>query len=302
MPAAAKHILLLTLIAAAIPAVATGQEMNCSVTIDDRQVSGSGHDHLQDLGPELTRYIKENRWTDDFYEPHERIHCQMQVVLTGSNSQYDYSSEVIISLRRPIYNAVQETATILLRDASWHFNYMPGRSILRDNLQFDDLASFVDFYVYVMLGYDYDSFSELGGTRWFQEALDIVELAQTSQTAGWGRISGAQRNRYGLITDLTSFTYEEVRRAVWIYHYQGLDRLTEEPQEAYISIVDAIRLIRENRQRVNRTWLFDLFFETKYNELVSVFQGASDVRRMEAYYLLTEADPGHTGTYEVLRY
>jgi hypothetical protein len=286
---------------AAIPYTLNAQEFNCEVTINDRQISGTSYDYISELAPALERYINEYRWTNDRFENHERIRCRIQIVLNDVDSQFNYEAEVLFNIRRPVYNTMQETASIILIDNSWVFNYPRGRSLIHDDLQFDNLTSFIDFYVHVMLGFDYDSFSELGGSRFFSRALDILELGQGANAPGWGRSIGSQRNRYGLITDLNNPGYEDLRRGYYQYHRLGLDQFTISQQDAREEVLEAIDLIRENKRRASRNYLFDLFFDTKYNEIVSLFQDAESQTRLQAYNLLRDADPGHSGSYESLR-
>ena len=280
---------------------AAAQEFNCQVTVNDRQISGSAYDYISELERELERYINENRWTDDRFEEHERIRCQVQVVLTSANEQFDYSAEVFFSVRRPIYNTLQESSAVILSDNNWQFSYPRNKNILKDELQFDNLASFVDFYLYVILGYDYDSFSELGGTEYFNKAQDIFELARNSSAPGWGRSIGSQRNRFGLINDLTNPNYRDLRRAIYRYHRLGLDQFTIDSDQSIEEVIGSIRMIRDNKRVASNNYLFDIFFDAKYNEIVALLQTADIQTRLEAYNLLRETDPSHSSAYEGLQ-
>lgn len=284
----------------AIPYSLIAQEFNCEVSINDRQISGTSYNYVAELGPAMERYINENRWTDDRYEMNERIRCRIQVVLMDVDNQFNYTAEVIFSMRRPVYNTMQETSSIVLSDNNWVFNYPRNKSMIQDDLQFDDLTSFIDLYLFVMLGFDYDSFSELGGSRHFAKALDILELGQMSNTTGWGRTIGSQRNRYGLITDLNNPGYEDLRRSYYQYHRLGLDQFTINQENAREEVLEAIDRIRENKRRASRNYLFDIFFDTKYNEIVSLFQDADAQKRLQAYNLLRDTDPSHSSVYERL--
>src|SRR5690625_5468000 len=128
----------------------------------------------------------------------------MQIVLTGVDSDFYFRAEVVMSVCRPIYNTTQLTVLFIITDNYWRSHYPRNKSLLHDDLQFDTLSSFLDFYVNIMLAYDYDTFSELGGTPFLNRAQNIFDLGQNSGSQGWGRSIGAQRNRYGLITDLSN--------------------------------------------------------------------------------------------------
>lgn len=283
------------------PALSLAQEFDCDVSINDRQISGTSYDYVSELETALENYINGYRWTNDRYQDHERIRCSWQIVLTGVDDNFNYSAEIALTVRRPIYNTNQESLAILYSDNNWRFYYPQNKNLVHDELQFDDLTSFVDFYVYVILGYDYDSFSELGGTQYYSEAQSVFEIGQNSGSQGWGRSIGAQRNRYGLINDITSPAYEDFRRAIYQYHRIGLDQFTTQPDEARNQVLEALELIRENKQLTNNNYLFDIFFSAKYTEIVAIFRDADVEMRTRAYNILSDVDPAHTSEYEKLQ-
>ncbi|MDZ7718092.1 MAG: DUF4835 family protein [Balneolaceae bacterium] len=295
------RILIFSLFGLILPSVGVAQEFQCDVSLNTRQISGTSYDYISELETALENYINDYRWTNDRYQDHERIRCSFQIVLTGVDNNFNYTAEIALSVRRPIYNTNQESLAILLSDNNWRFHYPQNNNLIHDDLQFDDLTSFVDFYVYVMLGYDYDTFSELGGTRYYSQAQSIFEIGQNSGSQGWGRSIGAQRNRYGLINDITSPAYEEFRKAIYRYHRLGLDQFTTQPEEARNQVLEALEMIQENKQLTNNNYLFDIFFSAKYTEIVAIFRDADAQMRTRAYNILRDVDPAHTSEYENLQ-
>ncbi len=70
---------------------AVAQEFNCTVNINDEQLEGTSYDYIkQSLANELTAYINDFRWTETEVLEHERINCQISVVLTSANTNYTY--------------------------------------------------------------------------------------------------------------------------------------------------------------------------------------------------------------------
>lgn len=279
----------------------SAQEFDCEVNLNARQISGSAYDYLPELTSDIENYINSYRWTNDTYQEHERIQCSMQIVLTGVDSDFNYTAEVVLSARRPIYNTIQQTVQLLITDNNWRFHYPRNKSLLHDDLQFDTLNSFLDFYANIMLAYDYDTFAELGGTSYLNRAQNIFDLGQNAGSQGWGRSIGAQRNRFGLINDLSNPAYEDLRRASYIYHRLALDRFTTTPNQARQSALEALNLIRDAKRVTSNNYLFDLFFGSKYTEIVAMFRGAPAEQRTEAYTLLREADPANSSEYEKLQ-
>ena len=173
--------------------------------------------------------------------------------------------------------------------------------MVHDELQFDALTTLLDFYAYIIIGYDYDSFSELGGSPYFSEAQNLVSLAQTSPSAGWQRSSTVPRNRAQLIADLLNPNYERLRRAFYMYHRQGLDLFLEDPDQARKNIAEALEMIQNTKRQTTNNLLFDTFFDAKYRELVSLFEDAPTEQRLQVYNLLAEIDPSHLTEYSKLQ-
>ena len=270
------------------------------MTVNDRQISGSSTEYVSELAPAVERYLNENRWTNDRYEEHERIRCNIQILLTDVDGNSNFTAEAVISASRPIYNTNRQTTLMVINDSAWRFNYSRNKNLIFDDLQFDDLTSFLDFYAYIILGYDYDSFSELGGSSHFNSALSIFEIAQNTGAQGWGRSIGAQRNRFGLINDLTNPSYRDLRSAYYRYHRLGLDQFTQQEELARNEIIEALDLIRENKRVTSNNYLFDLFFSTKYLEIVASLRDASPSTRTAAYNILRDVDPANTSEYRRL--
>lgn len=284
------------------PGQTFAQEFSCSVNINDEQLDGTSYDYVkQTLATELTAYINEYRWTETEVLEHERINCQISIVLTGASTDYTYSAEAVISARRPIYGTMQETTSIILSDQAWQFSYPEGRSLVHDELSFEALTGFVDYYAYLMLGFDFDSFAELGGNEYFAKAQDVVDLAQSSSAIGWARSSNNRRNRFTLVADMMNSSYDDLRRAYYQYHREALDGFTRNPDQARQAALEALELIQTTKRRSTSNFLFDLFFDSKSREIAALFADAESPTRLAAYTILSETDQAHLSDYENLQ-
>ena len=278
------------------------QEFSCSVSINDEQLEGTSYDYVKNtLATELTAYINDFRWTETEVLEHESINCQISVVLTSASTDYTYSAEAVISARRPIYGTMQETTSIILNDQAWQFSYPEGRSLVHDELSFEALTGFIDYYAYLMLGYDFDSFAKLGGSDYFAKAQDVVDLAQSSNAIGWTRSSNNRRNRFTLVADLMNPSYDDLRQAYYIYHRKALDGFTQNPDKAREAALEALKLIQTTKRRSTSNFLFDLFFDSKYREIAALFNDAESLVRLGAYTILSETDQAHLSDYENLQ-
>lgn len=277
------------------------QELNVQVTVDQSQVSSSSLNYLDNFPVEIESYFNEHDWIDAGFQEQERINAELQIVLLSVDDNYNFQANVVVRTQRPIYNTMRQTTVLLFNDDSWSFSYTPNRALVHDELQFDSITTLFDFYAYVILGFDFDTFSELGGTPYFTEAQNIVSLAQTTSSPGWSRGGTSRRGRAQLVTELLNPTYQDYRRALYIYHRHGLDQFTSNPGQARQRVLEALGLIRDTQRSATNDFLFDTFFNAKYRELVSIFEDASTEVRLDAYNLLSEMDQSHLSEYSKLQ-
>jgi hypothetical protein len=276
------------------PSEGWAQELNCRVNVDYSSLSGSDFDHLSDLESRIEDYLNDHQWTDDRFQPMERINCNLELAFVEAQGLDNFTVRTTIVSRRPIYGTPQATTVFQHMDQQWQFIYAENQSITHDLNRFDGIASFLDFYAYVILGFDYDTFSERGGTDYFEEARKIAELAQ-SQGPGW---ASGNRSRETLIENILDPTMQPLREAYFQYHFEGLDHFTQETESARQSILGAIQTINELINQGSRNYYVDLFFSSKYEELAAIFQEGD--QRMQAVQILLESDPSHSSTYNSL--
>lgn len=162
----------------------SAQEFDVEVTLDDSQVTSASLNYLDNFPSEIEAYFNEYDWIDASFQEFERIHAELQIVLLSVDDNYNFQANLVVRAQRPIFNTMQQTTVFLFNDDSWGFNYTPNRALVHDELQFDAITTLLDFYAYVMLGFDFDSFSELGGTPYYSEAQNILALAQTTSSPG----------------------------------------------------------------------------------------------------------------------
>ncbi len=279
---------------------ARAQELDCTVSLDMSQVNSSNVDYLNNLKPAIESYINDYHWTSDKFQDYERIKFNIQVIINQVDNNYNVKATLVLQSQRPIYNTVSQTPILVLSD-DWNFSYRPNRSIVHDEFQYDDIASMLDYYSYLVLGFDYDSFSLMGGTPYFTKAQKVVDLAQgVGAGGGWSSSSGP-RSRYTLITNLLNPNYAGIRKYNYIYHRKGLDMFTINAEKARENILQALNILYQTQQNTTENYPFDLIFNTKYKEYVSVFHDAKVDQRLEVYRLLTKMDTGHITEYDKLK-
>jgi hypothetical protein len=278
------------------------QEIKANVTLDKSQLTGAtGINYVDDIKSVIERYINEHKWTSDTYREEERIVMNIQISLLSIDGSSNFETALIVTAERPIYNSTSQSMLFQFSEPSWRFNYTPNRTLLNDPLQYDDFATMLDYYVMLALGYDGDSFAELGGSPYFRRAQNIVDVASAAGGTGWSSSTSTLKNRYFLISRLNDPNYDRFRRAYYQYHRRGLDIFIDNQTVSRNNVMEALRSIYENKRQTADTFVFDMFFNAKFRELAGIFGDAEQQQRLQAYQLLSQADPSHLTEYDKLR-
>lgn len=281
----------------ALPLVA--QELNCFVSANAAQLTGGDYQFLnKQLSEELTQYLSNHNFTEERFEREERIDCNIQINFKEALTVSRFEAEVVISSTRPIYGTSQTTGLVQINGGKWVFDYVQGQPLVFDPERFESLSSTLDFFAYLILGYDFDSFGELGGTPYFEKARRIANLAQTSGSAGW-EVAGAENSRTILIEQILDARMQPIRKAFFDYHYNGLDHFLTQSDGARQSILRSLQALQLVSQEAgNRRLALENFLTVKAEEIVSVFKNTPYASRV--YGLCLEMDPARGSRYDPL--
>ncbi len=271
-------------------------QIDCDVTVNFEQVSAA-KDRLQNFERDIENYINSQKWsTDDLGG--EKIKCTMNIFFTAADGN-SYKAQAFIGSSRPIFigKNPSEKMTPMVRvfDDKWEFTYVEGQPLYRNETMYDPLTDFIDFYMFVVLGFDYDSYEKLSGTTYFRKAFTICTQAPSSAT-GWDRGSGSTYSKYALLEDLLNPTNQPFREGWYTYHFRGLDLLATRPERGYENIMVLLNAIKTLKSTSNpRGILFKNFFDTKYSELAEVMRASNITGAMQ---LLIQIDQSHQSAYE----
>ncbi len=277
------------------------QIFDVDVSLNKDQISSdSEYDYVSDLEHEIEEYVKDARWTDDSFQDFERVTMRMQIVI-NSVDDARFDANLVVTSNRPIFNTMQLSPVVLINDSNWSFEYNRGQNLIYDENRHDDLTSVIDYYANMVLGFDYDTFSPLGGSRFFRRAERIVDLAESSGASGWGGSGSSRRTRHHLVNHMLNSNYEPLRKAMYVYHRQGLDKFIESPEEARENALEAFELIDEARRNTSDNYAFDIIMDNKYREFTNFFIDASSDVRLDAYNILTDIDRSNDSEYQKLQ-
>jgi hypothetical protein len=299
-----KFLLYTTVFAAGISAHA--QELQGKVTVMAQQV-GSNVDRtvFTNLQDQLTNFITHRKWTSDVFQAQERIRCNFLLNIQSVDEDNIYKATLSVQAARPVYNSSYQTALINCQDADINFRYVHFQTLEfnENRVQGTDaltanLTAIFAYYVYIILGFDYDSFSPKGGELYFQKAQNIVNNAPESKdVSGWKSFDGV-RNRYWLAENLMNTRYNSIHDVIYSYYREGLDLMYENNETARSNILDALESLQDFNQQNPNTMVAQFFVQGKSQEYIGIFKKGDPQERSEASQVLSSIDISNTGNYK----
>jgi len=255
----------------------SSQELNCQVTVNFDQVSGSNRQVFKTLETSITEFVNQKKWTDKTVKSQERINCAINIIITKRDNN-TFEGSIQIQSTRPVFGTSYETPILNIRDNDFNFKYNEFDQLIYNPTRFDsNLISTIVFYTYIILGVDADSFALKGGETYLKEAENVTLQAQQSGLASWSNQVGVQ-NRFQIIDNLLSPGLSQFRSVIYKYHRIGLDELSGNAKIAKQNLENAIISLDRLYNKVIGNPLFRLFFDAKADEIVNLYSDGPNTR------------------------
>ena len=274
------------------------QELLVNVTVNAQGATNDANVY-KDLEANIRNYFNTTAFTQDKFEGFERIRVNMGILIQDRPSTDRFNCRATIQVYRPAYNTSYESILLFYRDDDFNFNYVPYQSLnYVENTYTDNLTAMLNFYAYLILGFDYASFSPQGGLTHFQQARDLVNQASGIATdRGWKSSENNRKNRFWLTDALLNSTYRPFQQILYKYHRQGLDQMVINPVRGRRAILESLRELQRLNRLDARVYLVRMFLDAKNSELVKVFQEASLNDKKEFVALMADIDPTNQNKY-----
>ena len=282
--------------------LASAQEINCKVTINSDQIEGSNKQVYETMKSAIEEYMNQNRWTNMTYAEHEKIECSMLLVVKAVDNNL-YACEMTLQSRRPVYGTTYTTPLLNFVDRSFNFTYQEyDRIEWQQNTFTTNLTAMLAYYCYLIIGHDQDSFQRLGGTPYFQQCEEIVNMCQSAsmegtEQKGWLAFD-SNRNRYALINNLLDEAFKKYRNYYYEYHRLGLDEMSGNVTNGRARIAEGMPVLKEAYRARPATYVINTFLDAKADELVDIFQKGKDEEKKAVYELLMDIDATRQTTYD----
>lgn len=289
-------------LSASLPA----QELAASISIQSSKVDNQVDAKLfPQLQTQLKDFINQRKWSTDVFATEEKIDCNFFITIESVVSPGVFEAKLSIVSNRPIYNAAYTTSLLNMQDANFTFKYQLAQPIEfnENRVQGSDplqanLTATLAYYIYIILGLDYDSFSAKGGVPYFEKALNIVNNApEGAGIAGWKSYDG-QRNRYIFIDNFTKSGADKIHDVIFSYYRNGLDAMFDKPEIAKGALLNALMSLQEIHEATSSSMAVPILMQGKYAEIVGIFNSADKALKKQLLTTLSSIDIANINKYK----
>jgi hypothetical protein len=282
------------------------QELNATITLQTSKVENQVDPKtFVQLQSQLKDFLNQRKWTSDAFSNEEKIDCNFYITIESIISLGVYEAKLSIVSNRPVFNSAYSTPLLNMQDANFVFKYQLSQPIEfnENRVQGADplaanLTATLAYYIYVILGLDYDSYSLQGGKAYFNKALNIVNNApEGSGITGWKSYDG-QRNRYLLIDNFTQSGFDKLHNILYSYYREGLDQLVEKPAVARAAILNSLMSMQELLEASSNTMAVPILMQGKVTEIIGIFGNADKSMKKQLITTLSAIDITNINKYK----
>ena len=282
--------------------IAQAQEINCNVRVNIQKLQTVDPAVFETLEQSIRDYMNNTTWTQEDFALEERIDVNLILTVQEEVSPTTFKASLAIQSSRPSYTSDAQTAMLNHIDQDLQFSYQQYQPLQFSANSFNDnLSSVLAFYVYIVLGLDFDSFALYGGEPYLQAAQDILNQAPQDGTfRGWRSVDG-NRNRFWMIENLLSPRVRPYREAMYNYHRFGLDVMAETPNEGRAVIAQYLDNIQDVYQNYPNSMILQLFLNAKSDEIIEIFKRGTSDEKSKTVRIMSRIDATNASEYRTIR-
>ncbi len=282
------------------------QELRARVTVMSNRVGSSVNKNVfETLKTSLNDFVNNRKWSNDNFKTNEKIDCSFLLNLESTNDPDTYKASLTIQSARPVFNAAYQSPVINFQDNDVIFKYVEFQQLTFSDTRVSgndpltaNLTAVLAYWINIILGFDYDSFSNGGGNVYFQKAQNIVNGAPEGRGInGWKAFDGT-RNRYWLAENLLNSRYNVFHDVIYDYYRKGMDKMYENEAMGRSEILRALGSLNQFNNDNPNTMILPFFFQGKTLELIKVFSKAPPQEKERAREFLQKLDVTNANKYK----
>jgi hypothetical protein len=282
------------------------QEFVCNVTINTPKIQTADPKVFKSLKTAITEFVNTRKWSEQELKPEERIELNIIITIDEEISATAFRAQMTVQAVRPVYGSNYNAVLFQHLDKDFVFSYGEFEVLdFSENAFTSNLTSIIAFYAYIALGFDGDSFSELGGEDHLQKAQNIANAVPANTFSGWkltDKVAVDGRSRHFLISNLLNVRVQPMRRAFYQYYLLGLDRLSNNATRAdgLKAMTQALEAIYKVNAEFPASMIMQVFSNMKRDEILAAFMVADVGTRRKVYDIMTKLDGTQAELYKDL--
>lgn len=268
------------------------QELNANVTVNSDRIQSTNKAIFTSMEQALSQFVNGQKWSATTFSNVEKIDCSFAITILEQPSENSFRAELFVQARRPVYNSSYTTTLLNWRDTNFEFEYTENASIELNETNIDsNLVAVISFYCNLILALDFDSFSPLGGSVFYRQALTIATQAQSNMSwAGWSSFDDT-KSRTSIINTYNNESLKPFRQFWYTYHRKAMDEMTANADRSRTSILNALPILKEVRNIRDSEIIIQMFADCKLDEIVTIAGKATSEEKKETYDLLRSIYP-----------
>ena len=283
---------ILLLLATSLWVVADEMELNCEVEVNAQQVANANKEVFDALKDAISEYMNSTKWTDAHFAINERIQCKLFFAIKEYNDGTNQmKGELTIQSQRPVYNSSYTTTLINFKDTKIDFTYQSGEQLVFSQQEWQSsLTGLLNFYAYLIIAIDCDTFAPNGGDPYYDQAAAVVRMAQSTGESGWKAFED-NKNRSAVLSAYTDKATAPIRTLLYDYHRQGLDQMVVSVDKGRNAITKTLENLKKIYDVQPMSVALSMFRDAKLDELINVYSKANTSEKQQVYDLLSEIYP-----------
>ena len=261
------------------------QELNCTVEINTDKINGTDKAVFSTLQTAITEYMNNTQWGNAQFLVNEKIDCKLFCTIASVEGT-KMTGDLQVQSSRPVYNASYTTTLINFKDTNIEFEYQENEPLVFNiNAMESNLTAILNFYAYMILAIDFDSFAPNGGDFYYERAANVVQLAQSSGETGWKAFEDT-KNRSAVLSAFTEKNTSAIRSLLYDYHRKGLDEMVLSPDKGRATITKTLNILKQIYDVAPMSVALSMFKDAKLDELVNIYSKSNITERQTVYELL----------------
>ncbi len=297
-------MLMLAVLLCACPALAYDEatELNCDVEVNSQKVTNGSKDIFNELKQSVSDYMNTTKWTNATFGTNEKIYCKLMFTISSWDDATGLmKGDLQIQSQRPVFNSTYTTALINFRDTKVDFTFETGQQLVFSEMEMEDnLTAILNFWAYMIIALDFDSFELKGGDPYYERAAQVVRLAQSSGESGWKPFED-NTNRNAVLSAFTDNQTAPIRQMLYDYHRMGLDQMVVTVDKGRSTITHTLENLGKIYEVAPMSVCLTMFKDAKLDELINISSKANQTEKDAVYEMLYQVYPSENTRLEQIK-